>query len=32
MGYSEEWAVELEERAFRSGKLWRETSSQWRSV
>jgi CheY-like chemotaxis protein len=32
MGYSEEWAVELEERAFRSGKLWRETTSQWRSV
>jgi CheY-like chemotaxis protein len=32
LGYSEEWAVELEEKAFRSGKLWRESSSQWRSV
>jgi len=32
LGYSEDWAVELEERAFHSGKLWRETSSQWRSV
>ena len=32
LGYAEEWAVELEERAFRSGKLWRESTSQWRSV
>jgi CheY-like chemotaxis protein len=32
LGYAEEWAVELEEQAFASGKLWRETTSQWRSV
>ena len=32
LGYDSEWAVELEARAFRAGKLWRETSSQWRSV
>ena len=32
LGYTEEWAVTLEERAFRAGKLWRETTSQWRSV
>lgn len=32
LGYSEEWAVELEERAFRAGKLWHESSSFWRSV
>ena len=25
LGYAEDWAVELEERAFRSGKLWRES-------
>jgi CheY-like chemotaxis protein len=32
LGYSEDWAVELEERAFRAGKLWHESSSFWRSV
>jgi CheY-like chemotaxis protein len=32
LGYTEDWAVELEERAFRSGRLWRQTTSQWRSV
>lgn len=32
LGYADEWAAELEERAFRSGKLWRESTSQWRSV
>jgi CheY-like chemotaxis protein len=26
LGYSEDWAVELEERAFRDGKLWRQSS------
>jgi CheY-like chemotaxis protein len=26
LGYSEEWALELEERAFRAGKLWREST------
>jgi CheY-like chemotaxis protein len=31
-GYAEEWAVELEEQAFRAGKLWRETSLSWRPV
>jgi CheY-like chemotaxis protein len=25
LGYSEEWAIVLEERAFRDGKLWRES-------
>ena len=32
LGYSEEWAVELEERAFRAGKLWHESSVSWRQV
>lgn len=32
LGYPGEWAVELEERAFRQGKLWRESSAFWRRV
>jgi CheY-like chemotaxis protein len=32
LGYSEDWAVELEERAFRAGKLWHESTSSWRPV
>jgi CheY-like chemotaxis protein len=32
LGYAEEWAVELEESAFRAGKLWHEASGPWRQV
>ena len=32
LGYPGEWAAELEERAFRQGKLWRESSAFWRRM
>jgi hypothetical protein len=32
LGYAEEWAVELEEQAFRAGKLWSESRGSWRRV
>ncbi len=32
LGYSQEWAVQLEEQQFRAGKLWRGSTVSWRPV